>query len=609
MAAIEVKAGRAVIFDNKRLTHALEGPSSSLRALLGPMTFNKGTFTPVGDVAELPFCSTFRALFIDIPEVGKRRSNVVLQDVELVAPVPTLQVRTGIDDVTFTAGLSGSQSPLCEPSAPVKSVNISLYRLDDSSNEILISSRVENVIPYTLYGNTDHGYKASTSDLLVGLYIIDVKYFSEYGARGNSVQDGPGNGILFRVVEATSAPTPRPTPAPTPTPTSIPTFSPTPLTPSPTSSPTSAPTFSPTVPLCEGLPRSAFESIASTGQSLISTCDDCAAEVKLSFGFPWLSGTIVQTIVVSSNGQINLDALIFDQVYGLDAIGNFETGERIAVAQARLSPSAGGAIFVLDKGTSVIISYEDVTFSADPPIGALNAQVELYDTGAVEIRWGTGVTENRRIAAGIESPAASLAFPVTSVTNAAFGPDGVTRDGLWPQNDGVLFESNCLFTPTIEGPRRDLISSGACFDDGCFVEATFRLTEGLEELVSATLTVEWTGDIGDPGETADLRLNEQFILTCTSSIVDDCNIREFRTCNCIREFQTCSTTDVLGAVVASGGLLAVSLDAAGSVDRLCGDPGFFDYVIRARFTLSIECTYGATVTGCVGTSAPTSIIF
>ena len=56
---------------------------------------------------------------------------------------------------------------------------------------------------------------------------------------------------------------------------------------SPTSSPTSTPTFLPTVPSCESLPRSAFESIASTPQSRqILACTDCVAEVKLSFGFP-----------------------------------------------------------------------------------------------------------------------------------------------------------------------------------------------------------------------------------------------------------------------------------------------------------------------------------
>ena len=48
VADIEIEAGRAVVFDNKRLKHALEGPSTSTRALLGPMTFMKDAFAAVG---------------------------------------------------------------------------------------------------------------------------------------------------------------------------------------------------------------------------------------------------------------------------------------------------------------------------------------------------------------------------------------------------------------------------------------------------------------------------------------------------------------------------------------------------------------------------------
>ena len=40
VANVEVKAGRAVAFDNHRLKHQLDGPKTSRRALLGPMTFN-----------------------------------------------------------------------------------------------------------------------------------------------------------------------------------------------------------------------------------------------------------------------------------------------------------------------------------------------------------------------------------------------------------------------------------------------------------------------------------------------------------------------------------------------------------------------------------------
>ena len=107
-------------------------------------------------------------------------------------------------------------------------------------------SRVENVVPYTLYGNTDNGYKASNSDLAVGNYRIEAEFFTRNGARGNNALGNTGaESLTFSVVEApTQAPTPIPTSEPTPEPTPVPTPTPT-LTPT-TAAPTPVPTVEPT---------------------------------------------------------------------------------------------------------------------------------------------------------------------------------------------------------------------------------------------------------------------------------------------------------------------------------------------------------------------------
>ena len=59
VANVEVKKGRAVVFDNHRFKHQLDGPDTSRRALLGPMTFNSvlGDFIGVGGPGSEP-CKT-----------------------------------------------------------------------------------------------------------------------------------------------------------------------------------------------------------------------------------------------------------------------------------------------------------------------------------------------------------------------------------------------------------------------------------------------------------------------------------------------------------------------------------------------------------------------
>ena len=199
---------------------------------------------------------------------------------------------------------------------------------------------------------------------------------------------------------------------------------------------------------CEERPAdSDFASIADQGTVLteVTTCDDCVETVPLSFGFPWLGQStpfgIVTSIVVSSNGQINLDGSTDDNCCSADPIDGQLSGDRIAVAQEDLNPSSGGAIYVLDKQTSVIISYEDVPFYFST--GFVNVQVELYNDGAIEIRYGLGDTGgNNLLAAGLESSSTGFAAPLTDLTHPVFtGATGITNS--WPENAGVRFDA-CL---------------------------------------------------------------------------------------------------------------------------------------------------------------------
>lgn len=144
--------------------------------------------------------------------------------------------------------------------------------------------------------------------------------------------------------------------------------------------------------------------------------------------------------------------------------------------------------------------------------------------------------------------------------------------------------------PSIVNPVYVLMKSMVCFSNGCATGTSFHLTHGLRELVAARLLVEWKGDIGGISETADLYINGVLSTTCVpGSTVSDCPA----------DFVPCTEFDVLSEL-GTDKPLTLLIDAASSVDNFCEDKEFADYALRARFTLTFECTHGASRMGCYG---------
>mmetsp|Transcript_26443 Transcript_26443/g.105828 ORF Transcript_26443/g.105828 Transcript_26443/m.105828 type:complete len:792 (-) Transcript_26443:188-2563(-) len=227
----------------------------------------------------------------------------------------------------------------------------------------------------------------------------------------------------------------------------------------------------------------------------ISDTDDDVEQINLPFVFPWFSATPT-SIIVSSNGQINLDGSFDNNCCDADPISPLSSyvGERIAFAQEDLRPGGGGSVFYLDKGTSVVVSFEQVPFYfAD---GLVNVQVELYEFGLVEIRYGAGDTAGNSMAAGVQSSAEGIYSPVLG----SVWVDGVTS--TWPTNDGVL----CLGSPptamptttaqpTTSPPPSTLAPTGRMIRVGEVVPATLSAgailefhVVGVDEAISVTFS-------------------------------------------------------------------------------------------------------------------------
>lgn len=220
--------------------------------------------------------------------------------------------------------------------------------------------------------------------------------------------------------------------------------------------PTSAPT---SVYACiQAQSSTPFSPVADDGEVnklYVSSHDDATASLPLPFSFPWF-GTMLTNVVVSTNGQLNMDGSSDDNCCEADPISTQSTaynGDRVAFAQEDLDPSSGGGIFTLEKESSLVISFEGVPFYSETdeaPSAIANVQVELFETGEIEIRWGHGHTGGNSFAAGVMSEAMSVYAPMLTSAGATF-VDGVTD--TWPANDGVQFYCG-LRTVISEPPTR-----------------------------------------------------------------------------------------------------------------------------------------------------------
>ncbi len=185
----------------------------------------------------------------------------------------------------------------------------------------------------------------------------------------------------------------------------------------------------------------------------VSGCDDCTELVNLPFSFSWFYDTPINAVQVSSNGQINIDSTDTDNNCCTPdpvEVGGAYTEPRIAVAQEDLNPSSGGTIFALDTGNSFIIEYSNVVFFSDD--GNVEAQVELFPAGDVEIRWGNLTSVDDNIAVGLEDD--TRAMPgATPAAGAPFLAGGIADFTALPANSCRRFTTapTTLEVPTVSG--------------------------------------------------------------------------------------------------------------------------------------------------------------
>ena len=126
--------------------------------------------------------------------------------------------------------------------------------------------------------------------------------------------------------------------------------------------------------------------------------------MDLGFDFKWLGGTnSIRKVHVSTNGQILINPGDENDNYDDDAFDSSDN-PRIAVALEDLSRDNDGNIFMLNDGSSAIISYEPNAFyeESDDPNYFVNAQARLFADGRVNICYGAGnIPGGEEIMAGL----------------------------------------------------------------------------------------------------------------------------------------------------------------------------------------------------------------
>ena len=426
-----------------------------------------------------------------------------------------------------------------------------------------------------------------------------VNFFCEYEGRNDVV--AIVEATLTLMLSETQFPTMLPTTSFNPTVSSKPTGEPTFLE---TSEPTLINVPAGNLGCSESPASTPFKSIANSSDTVrlngLSNSDDSTQQVQLPFEFPWFSTTLTR-VVVSSNGQINMDGRFIDNCCSADKISpnsNYN-GERVAIAQEDLNPSRGGDIFVLEKTSSVVISFEGVPFFSSQ--GEVNAQVELFEDGEIELRWGTGFMAGQSMAAGVQSDAEEVYAPVTTAGGANFS-DGVTSS--WPGNDGVAFFCGTLPTvaptsphptvseqptlshaptlvPTEFTPIRKLVLTALCVSSPCSASARFEIPEYELVISSASVSIVAGGDLGSSSEFLSITIGGDRVGTC-GEFGDDCN----------DPLQAClANIDVLDEVVSSGAV-TVAFNTSEFVDNFCDYEGEVDVagIIEATLTLVLSET-------------------
>jgi hypothetical protein len=215
---------------------------------------------------------------------------------------------------------------------------------------------------------------------------------------------------------------------------------------------------------------SPFQSLIGTGIYLAMDYDGTLRKVGYPPGFLFKGNDRLYSFVISRDGSINLrgDPNISQSVTPisddyLDSSNSYESVSRISVLQSALDPTYQGGIYVLRNATHFIVSWEDVAMLDDPSM-TVSAQIVLFQTGAIELRWGDGNLNGMdgskaQISAGVKD--GSLAIPAIG---QAFQSLGVTHPGYFPSNscnrlDPISANTNDPPPTSTANPSRSLTNS------------------------------------------------------------------------------------------------------------------------------------------------------
>ena len=204
--------------------------------------------------------------------------------------------------------------------------------------------------------------------------------------------------------------------------------------PQPTTSPapsfSSIPSSAPTQLGCHE--KSRFEPIFTWQTDVYQyyMSDESYVNLYLPFRFPWINGSLINQVVVTSNGQINIDPNNYDiNCCSVIPVNGTYNKPRIAFAQADLDPSQGSSyIYTRRRRTSFLISFQNVYWYGSG--FGINAQVELFANGRISFCYGQfGNMTGKTFAAGVED-GNTLFFPLTG---SPFNDVGITSE--WPAGE------------------------------------------------------------------------------------------------------------------------------------------------------------------------------
>lgn len=175
-----------------------------------------------------------------------------------------------------------------------------------------------------------------------------------------------------------------------------------------------------------------FASISGTGVEILSNPSNQFISVVIPFTFPVLGTSGVTSVTVTSNGSILLDNSAASPAGPLPIMLGDSGDAAIPRIQALQTSLDGGNVYAQATANSFIVSWETMDLVGFEDQTSLNFQVELFDNGDFDIRWGSSLLINLPLisptfGAGVEDESLGFASPAVG---ELFDMDGI--QGLRP---------------------------------------------------------------------------------------------------------------------------------------------------------------------------------